>query len=155
MVVSNLEQLIRHYTYDAAQGINELRGARSDQSGGNQCGLLTLAVYNNLVNHPALLQQRTVLKRELHQDDMGNWHYMLKLGNTQDEPTESDTIADLNPWQFNGKKGSGILYGARADIMDTLSQNNAPDFFVALRGIETITHENDTRTNPHRPLSVA
>lgn len=143
-----LEQIVAQYMTEVSQGLNTDRGTQSDLSSSNQCGLLTACVWQRLTN------SGLVVNRELHQDENGNWHYLLRHAGSEQVPKENDIMSDLNPWQFDGSKGSGILHGPRSEIMDALASKEAPDFFVALRGLDTITALHDMRENPFRPQQL-
>ena len=138
---------IARYAAEAAAGINEMAGLPYgyDQTRGNQCHLLTLAVMNMLQrNHPD-----APIRRELHQDSEGNWHYVLAHNVPDAKPTDTDMISDLNPWQWGGA-GQGILHMPRGEAMNYLTKQGAPAHFVALRGIETIVQSHHLEANPHR-----
>lgn len=109
---------------------------------GNRCDLLTLAVMNRIGR-----EEGALLRRELHQNENGDWHYILAHEPTDAKPTNDDLMSDLNPWQWGGR-GRGLLHMQRGELMDFLSSRGAPDHFVALRAVETIVKAHDTRANP-------
>lgn len=127
----NIRELSRHIYITQ----NEKDGAPfySDQSHSSNCDKLSLTLYN-------CLQARGIPgRREYHADDRGNWHYLIAYGQVDTTPTESDIITDLNPWQWTSDaRLTGPLHGPRADVMERLETAGAPDFFIALRGIQTI-----------------
>ena len=109
----------------------------TDMSHSNQCQLLTFDMMEALHNRgiPA--------RREYHEDDDGRlkvWHYLLAHEDIGAEPTEKDIVTDMNPWQWTDNKSlSGHLFGPRYEVMNRLADAGAPDYFIALRGIQTIT----------------
>lgn len=141
-----LPQRIADYTSQASEGINQELGRplAYDQTRGNRCDLLTLSVMNQTLSNEGLQ-----LSRELHQNEHGDWHYILAHRAPDAEPTETDLMSDLNPWQWGGS-GQGILHMPRNELMDHLSNKGAPAHFVALRSLTTITKAHDLRSNPHR-----
>ena len=111
-----------------------------DMSHSHQCQPMSFHMMQALTN------RGHVLRRELHQDENGNWHYLLAHTKEDADPTEHDLVTDLNPWQYTADaKVSGPLHARRDEIMDRLRLEQAPEFFVALRGLETIvqTHKPD------------
>lgn len=126
-----------------SQGINEESGLNPnyDQSMGNQCAPLTRHVKDMLAG------DGYNVSRELHEKG-SKWHYLLAHDlSATDNRTEFDVISDLNPWQWRDF-GGGLLHGERGWVMEQLAKAGAPERFVALRGVATITIRDDTRRNP-------
>lgn len=113
----------------------------TDMSKSNMCHLLTYVVME------ALNLRGLPVQREYHSDYLGNWHYVIAHKELK-TPSDDDVITDLNPWQWR-QNGGEILHGTRSDVMRLLKTAGAPEFFVALRGIETITLPHDTRKYPY------
>lgn len=136
--------LVESHFAEVSQGLNESLGLNHayDQTKGNRCDLLTQAVMQRMAN-----LDRIVLRRELHQNDTGDWHYMLAHEPIDTEPTNNDLMSDLNPWQWS-ERGRGILHMPRGELMEFLTSQGAPEHFVALRAVETIVKAHDTRSNP-------
>lgn len=127
----------------AAEDLNERLSFPygTDQTAGNRCDALTLDVMTALVN------RGESVRRELHVDDERRWHYLLAHRTIDEVPRDDDIVSDLNPWQWRGSGGQ-ILHGHRGDVMEQLVAAGAPDFFVALRGLETISIAHDVRKYP-------
>lgn len=143
--MTSIEEQVRQYALYAAEELNEAMGLAPgyDQTRGNRCDKLTFGVMQ------ALQSQGLVLRRELHKDDAGNWHYLLAHEVPDATPTNADLISDLNPWQWRDY-GGGILHAPREEVMARLRDEGAPAHFVALRSIATIAERHDTRPNPFR-----
>lgn len=140
-----LRTTVQRALSEVADGINMEAGRPIgyDQTNGNQCHLLTLGVFNQLRNSGIV-----TISRELHQDNQGNWHYLLRHTAPGTEPTAEDTVSDLNPWQ--GRKfGGELLHGTRQDVLQELQRQNMPDSFIALRSVTTITAGHDIYINPY------
>ncbi len=135
--------LMQEFARYASEDLNKNMGlpAGYDQSMGNRCDILTYDVME------AMKHRSVLLRRELHQDEDGNWHYLLANEPRYCEPTDDDLVTDLNPWQWR-TYGGGILHAPRAELMQALNEAGAPDTFVALRSMATITKIHDTRINP-------
>ena len=141
--MTQLETKMRSLARDIGAEVNQQLGLPHyyDQSKGNRCDLLTLHAFE------ALEFRGDAVRRELHEDGHGNWHYLLAHGPVDAEPTDSDLMSDMNPWQWR-ETGGGILHAPRDEVMEQLRAAGAPDFFVALRSLETITKSHDTLKNP-------
>lgn len=131
---------------DVSRGLNESLDLSPlyDQTKGNRCDLLTHAMMMQMIRLDGVTP-----RRELHQNNQGDWHYILAHEPIEAKPTNDDLVSDLNPWQWGGQ-GSGILHMPRGELLDFLSSRGAPAQFVALRSIETITCQHDVRANPFR-----
>lgn len=115
----------------------------TDMSHSNRCDLLTLSLCSAL-NVLGYSQ-----KRELHQDDKGNWHYLIVHAGLNELPTADDLVTDLNPWQFEvTPRNSGYFHGERTNLESLLINSQAPEWFVSLRAIRTITQAHTTSKNP-------
>ena len=135
---------VRSYDEDARRDVNTMMGysASTDQSSGSRCYIQTRSFQLRAEAHGILL------RRELHRDELGNWHYVIAHSPPDTEPTETDTITDLNPWQFSkGKIQKGLLHGPRAVVMEALQEEGASDIVLALRGLETLVLANDTQAS--------
>lgn len=141
--MSVTENLMQEFARYAAEDLNTNMGLPLgyDQSKGNRCDILTYDVME------AMKHRGMFVRRELHEDDAGNWHYILAHASRTVEPTDDDLLTDLNPWQWRSH-GGGLLHAPRAELMQQLNEAGAPDTFVALRSIATITRLHDTRINP-------
>ncbi len=142
-------ELVQELAHYAQAEVNEQLGAPhfTDQSAGNQCHQMTHIVA------AALSNRGHEVGRELHRDDEGNWHYLIRHTAADATPTDADLITDFNPWQWaNGlSRGKGLLHAPRAEVMETLHEVGAPDFFIALRSLKTIVkaHESDLNFGGH------
>lgn len=143
--MSLLKHSIEHHLSEASAGINTMLNLppNYDQTRGNRCDLLTQAVMNRMLHIEGI-----ALRRELHQDADGNWHYILAHEPIDAKPMDTDLMSDLNPWQWRGS-GRGMLHLPRNELMLQLQENGAPEHFVALRSIDTITTTHDLRRNPY------
>lgn len=139
------DEMIRELAQHAGTEVNERIGAPrwQDQSAGNQCHNLTLLVMQ------ALEYRGVETARELHRDSHGNWHYLLRHTAVDKAPTNEDLITDLNPWQWIGdfSKGKGPLHAPRSEVMQTLEESGAPDYFIALRSLTTVAKLHEPRLN--------
>jgi hypothetical protein len=109
----------------------------------NNCSHLTLSLYG-------LLGQRGVeSRRELHQNAEGFWHYVIVHAPVDSVPSETDTITDLNPWQYITTNGHiGFLHGQRNAVEEILGKTDSPDWFISLRGLATITKAHSLKLTP-------
>lgn len=143
--MTQLKHTMRSLAHHAGEEINEQLGLPIgyDQSRGNRCDLLTYHVLR------ALEYREMEVRRELHMNENGSWHYILAHAHAEAEPTETDLMSDLNPWQ--GRDFSrGMLHLPRAELMEQLRVSGANESFVALRSLSTIVRAHDTRLNPSR-----
>ena len=77
------------------------------------------------------------VRRELHMDEQGRWHYII--AHSTDSASDLDTITDMNPWFSSDiDEHTGLLHGQRLEVMDTLLQKGMQPEFVALRSLSTI-----------------
>lgn len=130
--MTNLERDIRDLTPQLYQAQADAMGIPiwTDMSHSHQCQPLSHHMLQ------ALQHRGYELRRELHQDETGNWHYLLAHG---DEPADDELVTDLNPWQYTAdSRLTGPLHAPRSEVMARLQQEQAPEFFVALRGLATI-----------------
>lgn len=138
-------ELIQELALYAQVEVNEQLGAPhyTDQSAGNQCHQMTYLI------EAALRSRGHEVGRELHRDDSGNWHYLLRHTPTESTPTETDLITDLNPWQWAKglSKGRGLLHAPRHEVMETLRDAGAPDYFIALRSLTTLVKAHEPHLN--------
>lgn len=105
----------------------------TDMSASNKCHTMTRDLQMSLASRG--IQSR----RELHQTSDGLWHYVIAHTLEESNPTGSDTITDLNPWQFTGPHHeTGYLHARRDDILDILEKAGAPEWFISLRALSTI-----------------
>ncbi len=101
----------------------------------NQCHILSKGL------HVSLTGRGIEARREYHEVDDGNvWHYVIAHTPEDAVPTEEDIITDLNPWQYMDSAPGHLTYlhGPRQEVMDILSKHDAPDYIIALRGLETV-----------------
>ncbi|MEO7363949.1 MAG: hypothetical protein ABIV43_00365 [Candidatus Saccharimonadales bacterium] len=116
----------------------------TDLSRNNLCHVQTSA----LQNHLAIAGQ--ISRRELHQAN-GLWHYVVAHVAPEAEPTNDDLVTDPNPWQFGpSTPQTGHLHLPRGVLMERLQSAGAPDWFIALRGIQTIAQAHTMQSNPFR-----
>ena len=130
--MNSLERDIREIAPQLYQAQAEAMGipAWTDMSRSHQCQPMSHHMMQ------ALQRRDYSVRRELHQDESGNLHNLQAHG---DEPTERELLTDLNPWQYGPEtNATGLLHAPRDEVMARLRQERAPEFFVALRGLETI-----------------
>lgn len=109
------------------------RPAWIDLSHSHQCQPLTFDLMTALHN------RGVVVRRELHKDDAGNWHYLLAHSDIDSRPSKDDIVTDVNPWQWtDDTKYKGPLHASREEVMDVLHDAGAPAFFIALRSLQTV-----------------
>ena len=117
----------------------------TDVSRSNHCHSLTRSL------HEALVSRDLEARRELHHTPDGFWHYVIAHAPRDAEPSETDIITDLNPWQFSGgKQRSGYLHTERSSVQEVLAAAEAPEWFISLRGIETIIEAHTDDLHPFR-----
>ncbi len=117
-----------------------------DMSRSDKCHTMTLDLFR------ALGSRGISVRRELHQTTEGYWHYIINH-NVTTNPSDTDTITDLNPWAFpDSAPHTGYLHGERHYIQDILRTAGAPETYVALRGLATITALHSERLLPFPPL---
>lgn len=139
--MTNLEKDIQSITPGLYQAQAEALGLPiwKDMSHSHQCQPLSFHMLQALQN------RGHVLRRELHQDDGGNWHYLLAHTDEEAQPTDSDLVTDLNPWQYSVESRlTGPLHAPRDEVMARLREEQAPEGFVALRALETIVNAHKT-----------
>lgn len=138
-----LHLLVQNLSLDASLELNERMGLHTnyDQAKGNRCDFLTQYVMCGLRVHGF------PVSRELHKDSIGNWHYLLAHRLPTTEPSDSDLISDLNPWQGNNL-GVGILHAPRLEVIQKLQATGLSESFVALRGLSTLVISNHEKINP-------
>lgn len=144
-MIQSVGEMIHELAYNAQIEVNKQLGAPhfADQSAGNQCHQMTY------IMEAALRNRGHDVARELHRDDSGNWHYLIRHTAPDSLPTDADIITDLNPWQWAKglSKGKGLLHAPRTEVIDTLREAGAPDFFVALRSLATIVKAHEPNLN--------
>jgi hypothetical protein len=122
----------------------------TDMSHSDKCHTLTQDLMTGLQ------EMEIPVRRELHVDEYGNWHYII--AHSTENATDFDTITDMNPWFSTGVTDrSGLLHGQRLEVMDTLLQVGLHPTFVALRSLTTIViphTENLLTEYTHPPLSL-
>ena len=138
--MSPLEVTINELAPLLYEECNRSQGAplTMDQTRGSNCDFLTLNMLDCLQN------RGYELRREYHRDSNSNWHYLLAHSPIDAEPSMNDMVTDLNPWQWStDRQYSGLLHAPRDKLMQQLSDTGAPEFFIALRGLDTIvmTHK--------------
>jgi hypothetical protein len=126
---------------------------RWDMSQSNQCHQLTLGMLG------ILEANREPARREMHELGTGSWwHFVIAHGDVTAAPSDDDIITDLNPWQYNvegwesdqriAAADEGYLHGPRGMVMERLAKAGAPEWFVGLRGLATITEAHTTELTP-------
>ncbi len=105
----------------------------TDMSHSNQCQYLTHDMMQ------ALQHRGLPVQRELHEDEYGNWHYLLAHAGEGVVASDSDIVTDLNPWQWTtDRRHSGPIHTTRGELYEILRDAGAPESFIALRSLETI-----------------
>lgn len=131
------------HVYEEVSG-NLMLPRTTDMSHSNKCDVLTLSLYEGI------RARKLPVRRELHQAENNLWHYVIVHAAENDQPRNDDLITDLNPWQYeNNFKHSGPLHGPRYEVMNTLKSADAPPWFVALRGIGSITAPHTLLKTPY------
>jgi hypothetical protein len=133
---TELSPLMHELSWHAGEDLRQQKGLPNDQSNGNRCDVLTYSVME------ALQFRGLPIRRELHTDEYKNWHYLLAHALPDTEPSYYDVVTDLNPWQWRAQ-GGPIIHGTREEVMEKMRFTGAPDFVVALRGLETIYKPHD------------
>lgn len=100
----------------------------------NLCHLLTSSLFG------ALDARLLTARREYHEHNpTDTWHFLIAHEPVSATPSADDLITDLNPWQFaHYPIGRTYLHGTRGEVQEILRKAEAPEWFVCLRGIETI-----------------
>lgn len=118
----------------------------TDMSHSNRCDRLTLHMYEALSN------RGHAVRRELHQSADGLWHFLLAHESIETPPSDADLVTCLNPWQYGAPaRLTGPLHGERGIVQETLRVHQAPEWFISLRGVETITQVHSTQLAPGTP----
>lgn len=136
--------MLNSFAENASKEVNRqlLLPEWKDQSAGNQCHALTFHVMT------ALQYADIPVRRELHRDRFDNWHYVLAHTALDAMPTDDDLISDLNPWQWRPERmGSGPIHAPRGELMEILRRSGAPEFFIALRSLETVVKAHEPKLN--------
>jgi len=131
---------LQEYARLAQEDVNRELGVhpQTDQSAGSWCHLMTHDVYT------AAAHAGMPLRRELHRNSQGAWHYILAEGVIDAIPSDDDVVVDLNPWQFSaGRLQKSPLYGTRSEVIIILRDHGADEAFVALRSLETLVLAHD------------
>lgn len=109
------------------------RPPHTNMAQSNQCHVLTRGLHN------ALHGRGLIARREYHSLEDGRWHYLIAHHDADTQPSDTDIITDLNPWQFMpGRTNRTFLHGERREIQEMLRDTGAPEWFISLRGIATI-----------------
>jgi hypothetical protein len=114
------------------------RPAYTNLAQSNQCLVLTQQLYGALYN------RNEVARREHHElgPEDGRYHYLIAHEPEDQVPSDDDVITDLNPWQFMPNyTASGYLHAPRSEVMQRLTDTGAPEWYVSLRGIQTIANQ--------------
>jgi hypothetical protein len=141
---SSLNNLIDELSREATREVNLRQGQPEwkDQSGGNQCHALTFHVMD------AMRRRFQPVRRELHRDEYGNWHYMLVHEAMDADPTDNDLVTDFNPWQWkHDRTAKGLIHAPRNELIERLRHEDAPEYVIALRGLDTITKHHEPNMN--------
>ncbi len=142
--MTELSPQFRNYAAAAQEDVNMIleRPTGTDQSAGSRCDVLTRSFQLRAKANGILL------RRELHRNEDGEWHYLIVHDDPESSPTEEDVITDLNPWQFSrGRIQEGPLHGPRHEVIDMLRTRGAWDRVLALRGLSTIVMPHDDNPN--------
>ncbi len=119
----------------------------TDMSRSSKCHTMTLDLLR------ALDAEGITARRELHRNRSGYWHYIIGHAPRDAEPTMSDVITDLSPWQFDGgERFTGYLHDTRLNSMISLDEANSPAGWTCLRDLATIAMLHDERIAPFSPL---
>jgi hypothetical protein len=113
-------------------------------SASNQCHVLTKGL------HLTLRNQGIESRREFHRNHENIWHFIIAHTPQDAAPSNDDFITDLNPWQFMGRapKHMSFLHASRSEVMERLEHFGAPDYYIALRGLDTIVHSHTDVIQP-------
>jgi hypothetical protein len=89
-------------------------------------------------------------RREFHRNTENIWHFVIAHAALDATPSYDDLVTDLNPWQFMNRapEHMSFLHAPRSEVMERLEGYGAPDYYVALRGLDTIVH---THTDVMQP----
>ena len=113
----------------------------------HQCDPLSRNLFEAFAN------RRMTARRELHTiptPDGPMWHFMVAHADPGDEPALSDLVTDLNPWQFREPTPTlSYIHATREELMSTLAEQGAPEWFVSLRGIQTIKERHTLSSQPN------
>lgn len=118
---------------------------RMNPAASNQCHVLTRQLRG------ALDHRGIQTRREFHKLPLENvWHFVIAHSAIDTPPSDDDLITDLNPWQFMERAPAHytFLHAPRGEVMERLRQEGAPDYFVALCGLETIVHAHTDMSHP-------
>ncbi|GEM_PF-2627456 len=120
----------------------------TDMSRSNKCHTLTKDMLL------ALRCEEIAVRRELHKDASGLWHYIIAHTDVETPPSDEDIITDINPWCFSGGEAyTGYLHAPRQEVMATLAAADLSAEQVSLRGLSTIVlaHTEDLLTSHTHP----
>lgn len=103
-------------------------------AGSNQCHVLSKGLWIALNN------RGIETRRERHEAENGDWHYLIAHAPVDAEPSDEDVITDLNPWQFmpSPPLNLGHLHGTRAEVTGTIEQHGASNHVQSLRLLRTL-----------------
>lgn len=119
----------------------------TNMASSNQCHVLTKGLST------ALSLRGIEHRREYHETpDDDPFHFVIAHTPRDSDPSDSDLITDLNPWQFlpSASVHHTYIHAPRHELMQRLADAGAPDYFIALRGLETIVHAHTDMPTSHR-----
>ncbi len=116
-------------------------------AGSNQCHVLSKGLWIALNN------RGIETRRERHEAQNGDWHYLLAHAPVDSEPSENDVITDLNPWQFMSRPDSslGHLHGTRQEVTNAMEARGASGHVRSLRLLSTLTLAHTVELMPPIP----
>ncbi|MBC7512233.1 hypothetical protein H7142_01055 [Candidatus Saccharibacteria bacterium] len=104
-------------------------------AGSNQCHVLSKGLWIALKN------RGIETRRERHEAENGDWHYLIAHAPVDAEPSDEDVITDLNPWQFMDRPplNLGYLHGTRDKVTDIMESHGASQHARSLRLLSTLS----------------
>lgn len=143
-------ELVPH-VYEDVGAHHMSRQVHTDLSRSNLCNPLSHTLQE-------VLSVRNISsRRERHHTGRTAWHFLIAASLPDTQPSETDMVVDLNPWRFEGcpPQYTGYLFGTRQAVQDILHDAGAPDWYVSLRGIETIVEKHTmTRVPPMQAVKA-
>ena len=132
-----LDEIVPDLYVSVAEGLGIPLRHPNEMAFSNQCEALTKALLGALVT-----RQRLPARREFHRPCSGDqrYHYLVAHEPKDAPPTDDDLITDLNPWQYLKDRDlrRSFLHGTRQEVMDTLREGKAPEWYIGCRSVETI-----------------
>ena len=102
-----------------------------------------------------LRARHIIVRREFHVDQESAASCFIladQIGEVPADPSDEDVITHVTPWGFEGAdRLTGYLRGRRDEVAQLLQEAKAPEYAIALVGLETIMRPYHIETPEFHP----